>query len=89
MILKNNSTIVIGSGGHSRPVLENLILRKKKNIKIFDIKFSKKKINNILNQNVVADLKEIEKKNYLKKINFIWLLVITKKERWFIMNSTK
>lgn len=86
MILKNNSTIVIGSGGHSRPVLENLILRKKKNIKIFDIKFSKKKINNILNQNVVADLKEIEKKKLSKKNKF-YLAIGDNKKREMVYNE--
>ena len=42
MTLKSN--IILGSGGHSRVILENLYILKKKNIKIYDFNFSSKKI---------------------------------------------
>ena len=35
MTLKSN--IILGSGGHSRVILENLYILKKKNIKIYDL----------------------------------------------------
>ena len=42
------SNIILGSGGHSRVILENLYILKKKNIKIYDFNFSSKKNNTIL-----------------------------------------
>ena len=43
MTLKSN--IILGSGGHSRVILENLYILKKKNIKIYDFNFSYRKNN--------------------------------------------
>ena len=59
MTLKNN--IILGSGGHSRVILENLYILKKKNIKIYDFNFSSRKNNTIL-KNKVIDFKKISKK---------------------------
>ena len=59
MTLKNN--IVLGTGGHSRVILENLYILNKKNIKIYDFNFSIKKNNTIL-KNKVHDLKKMSKK---------------------------
>jgi sugar O-acyltransferase (sialic acid O-acetyltransferase NeuD family) len=64
MILKNN--IVIGAGGHSRPVVETLYLLKKKKIKIFDTSYSKNKNNIILKSTVAGDFKKINLKKYIK-----------------------
>ena len=64
MTLKNN--IVLGTGGHSRVILENLYILNKKNIKIYDFNFSIKKNNTIL-KNKVHDLKKMSIKKYFNK----------------------
>ena len=66
MTLKSN--IILGSGGHSRVILENLYIIKKKNIKIYDFNFSSKK-NNIILKSKVRDFKKISKKEFSKKNN--------------------
>lgn len=66
MTLKSN--IILGSGGHSRVILENLYILKKKNIKIYDFNFSSKKNNTIL-KSKVNDFKKISKKEISKKNN--------------------
>ena len=66
MTLKSN--IILGSGGHSRVILENLYILKKKNIKIYDFNFSYRKDNTIL-KNKVIDFKKIPKKEISKNNN--------------------
>ena len=66
MTLKSN--IILGSGGHSRVILENLYILKKKNIKIYDFNFSYRKNNTIL-KNKVIDFKKIPKKEISKNNN--------------------
>mgnify|MGYP001163550031 CR=1 FL=1 len=66
MILKSN--IVIGAGGHSRAILENLYLQNKKNIKLYDLNFSSDK-NDVVLKNKVSDLDKISKKEISKKNN--------------------
>ena len=71
MTLKSN--IILGSGGHSRVILENLYILKKKNIKIYDFNFSSKKNNTIL-KNIVNDFKKISKKE-ISKNNDLFLAI--------------
>tara|TARA_B100000886_G_scaffold334594_1_gene290349 strand:+ start:1243 stop:1875 length:633 start_codon:yes stop_codon:yes gene_type:complete len=59
MTLKSN--IVLGSGGHSRVILENLLILKRKNIKIYDFNFSPRQKNIILKKKV-SDFKKLSKK---------------------------
>jgi sugar O-acyltransferase (sialic acid O-acetyltransferase NeuD family) len=66
MTLKSN--IILGSGGHSRVILENLYILKKKNIKIYDFNFSPRKNNTIL-KSKVKDFKKISKKKISKNNN--------------------
>lgn len=66
MTLKSN--IILGSGGHSRVILENLYILKKKNIKIYDFNFSSKK-NNIILKSKVRDFKKILQKEISKNSN--------------------
>ena len=66
MTLKSN--IVLGSGGHSRVILENLYILNKKNIRLYDFNFSSKK-NNLIFKNKVNDFKKISKKEISKKNN--------------------
>ena len=61
MTLKSN--IILGSGGHSRVILENLYILKKE-YKIYDFNFSSKKI--IQSKNIVMILKNIKKRNFKK-----------------------
>jgi sugar O-acyltransferase (sialic acid O-acetyltransferase NeuD family) len=56
------SNIVLGTGGHSKAILENLYLQKKKNIRLYDIKYSKKNINVILKSKVINDFSNLNKK---------------------------
>ena len=69
MTLKSN--IVLGSGGHSRVILENLYILNKKNIKIYDFYYSIKKNNKIL-KSKVYDYKKISKKEISKKKQFVF-----------------
>ena len=71
MTLKSN--IILGSGGHSRVILENLYILKKKNIKIYDLNFSSKK-NNLILKNKVSDFKKISKKE-ISKNNDLFLAI--------------
>jgi sugar O-acyltransferase (sialic acid O-acetyltransferase NeuD family) len=66
MTLKSN--LVLGSGGHSRVILENLYILNKKNIRLYDFNFSSKK-NNLIFKNRVNDFKKISKKEISKKNN--------------------
>jgi UDP-N-acetylbacillosamine N-acetyltransferase len=66
MILKSN--IILGAGGHSRAILENLLIQNKKNIKLYDLNFSSNSINIIL-KNKVRDFKKISKNEISKKNN--------------------
>ena len=60
--------IVLGSGGHSRVILENLYILNKTNIKIYDFEFSSRKNSTIL-KTKVYDFKKISKKEISKKNN--------------------
>jgi sugar O-acyltransferase (sialic acid O-acetyltransferase NeuD family) len=71
MTLKIN--IILGSGGHSRAIIENLYILKKKNIKIYDFNFSSKK-NNIILKNKVNDFKKITTKE-ISKNNDLFLAI--------------
>ena len=66
MTLKIN--IILGSGGHSRVILENLYILKKNNIKVYDFNFSSTKKNTIL-KSKVNDFKKISKKEISKNNN--------------------
>ena len=66
MTLKSN--IILGSGGHSRVILENLYILKNKNIKIYDFNYSYRKNNTIL-KNKVIDFKKDPKKEISKNNN--------------------
>tara|TARA_B100001057_G_C22700003_1_gene891308 strand:+ start:118 stop:759 length:642 start_codon:yes stop_codon:yes gene_type:complete len=70
MILNKKKIFVIGSGGHSRPVIENLKMLGKNKINLFDIKFSKNKENSVLGVKVLDDFKSINLKKIKKKTNF-------------------
>ena len=67
MTLKIN--LVLGSGGHSRTILENLYQLKKKNIEVYDLNFLLEKKNYIFNNNI-NDFKKISKKKSQKKMIF-------------------
>lgn len=66
MTLKSN--IVLGSGAHSRVILENLYSLNKKNIRLYDFNFSSKQ-NNLILKNKVNDFKKISKKEISKNNN--------------------
>ena len=66
MTLRSN--IILGSGGHSRVILENLYILKNKNIKIYDFNYSYRKNNTIL-KNKVIDFKKVPKKEISKNNN--------------------
>lgn len=69
MIL-NKKNYILGTGGHSRPVIENLKMNGLKNINLIDLKFSKKKNNNILGIKVVCGFNNIVKSDLSKSKNF-------------------
>ncbi len=66
MTLRSN--IILGAGGHSKVILENLYILKKKNIKIYDFNYSSRKNKKIL-KNKVIDFKKISKKEISKNNN--------------------
>ena len=78
MTLKSN--IILGPGGHSRVILENLYILKKKNIKIYDFNFSYRKNNTIL-KNKVIDFKKYQKKKFQKITICSWPLGIIISEK--------
>ena len=81
MILKNN--IIIGAGGHSRPILENLYLKDKNKIKIFDINYSKENKNLILKSKVVGGFEKKNIKKYSKDNFYLAIGDNKKREKIF------
>ena len=85
MTLKSN--IVLGFGGHSRVILENLYILNKKNIKIYDFYFSNRKKNTIF-KSKVYDYKKISKKEISKKNN-LYLAIGNNETRKKYFNNFK
>ncbi|MDC0859400.1 acetyltransferase [Candidatus Pelagibacter sp.] len=87
MTLKSN--IVVGAGGHSRAILENLYILNKKNIKVYDLNFSPN-ANKIILKNKVIDIKKILNKEISKKNNmFLAIGSNILRKKYFKKFSTK
>lgn len=63
-MLKKNNIVIVGSGGHCRPVLDIITQRHKSRIKIYDIGNSKKKKELILGYSVTDYYKNIKLVNF-------------------------
>jgi sugar O-acyltransferase (sialic acid O-acetyltransferase NeuD family) len=88
-MISNKNNIIIGAGSHSRTILENLYLLKKKKIKIFDTNYSQKKNNLILKSKVLGDFKDLDLDKYLKSYFFLAIGDNAKRKKIFNIINKK